>query len=215
MVIAFFQFVSTAVVWIVLKIFTRFEVNGRENLREIRRPFIIVANHESHLDPPLVGVAMLYQPKLFPIRFMAKDQLFWIPGFNLLIWLLGSFRARKKQGIGRTLLGPVKILENKGGLVMFPEAHIFPERGALGSGRRGAAILALTTRAQLVPISLHTPAGLNPFKFIFTRPHIVINIGEPFYLNNTYYLDFSDENTTAATAVIMGKIAALYHQHQY
>lgn len=218
MVIAFFQLVSTSLVWLALKIFCRFEVRGRENIQVIQRPFILAANHESRLDPPLVGCAILTRPALFPIRFMAKDKLFWIPGLNLLIWALGSFPAKKKRGIGVSLLTPVKMLENKGGVVMFPEAHIVPERGQLGSGRRGTAILALTTRAQIVPIALHTPESLEHlplWRFLLTRPRIVVNIGEPFYLNNTDFLDLSDANTTAATAVIMGKIADLYHQHTY
>lgn len=215
MVIAFFQLVGGSLTWLILKIFTRFEVNGHAHLAEIRRPFVVVANHESHLDPQLVGVALLYYPTLFPVRYMAKDQLFRIPVFNGLIWLLGAFRAHKKRGIGKSLLLPVKLLEQGSGIIMFPEAHIVPERPQLGSGRRGAAILALTTRAQLVPMALHTPAHLTPWKFLFTRPRIVVTIGEPFYLNNTDFMDFSDANTTAATAVIMGKIAELYHQHHY
>ncbi len=215
MLIAFFQIIATSVVWAVLKIFTRFEIHGTENLKEVSRPFVVVANHESVLDPPLIGVMLLHRPQLFPIRFMTKDLLIYIPIFGQIIWLLGAFRARKKKGIGRSLLAPVKILEGRNGVMMFPEAHIIHERAHLGEGRRGAAILALTTKAQLLPVSLHTPANLNLFTFIFTRPKIVVRVGTPYYLNNLDYPDFSDENTFAATKVIMQKIADLYFQHKY
>lgn len=215
MLIAVAQFVAASISWVLLKAFTRFEIHGAENLKAVSRPFIVTANHESYLDPQLIGVALLNRTNLFPLRYMAKNQLFYIPILGQVIWILGAFRAQKKKGIGKSLFTPTKILEQKGGIIMFPEAHLIPERPKLGEGRRGAAILALTTRAQLVPIALHTPANLSPWQFLFTRPHIVITIGEPYYLNNTDYLDFSDPNTTAATKVIMEKIGELYYRHRY
>ena len=209
------QYIGAAISWLLLKIFTRFEIDGLERLKEINRPFIVVSNHESHLDPQLVGVAMLYRPSLFPLRYMAKNQIMHIPIFGQLLWFLGAFRAHKKKGIGKSLFTPTKILEAMGGVIMFPEGRIIPERPQLGEGRRGAAILALTTRAQLVPIALHTPYKLTLWKFLFTRPRVVIRIGEPFYLNNLDYPDFSDTNTFAATKVIMEKIGDLYYRHKY
>lgn len=215
MLIAAAQVIGASFSRLLLKLFTRFEVTGLESLKDINPPFVVVSNHESHLDPQLIGIVLLHRPDLFPFRYMAKNQLFYIPGFNLLIWLLGAFRAHRKKGIGKSLLTPIKILEKKGGVIMFPEGKIIPERPKLAEGRRGAAILALTTRAQLVPISLHTPAGLTPWRFLTTKPRIIIRVGNPFYLNNLDYPDFSDENTSAATKVIMQKIADLYYQHQY
>ncbi len=215
MLIAAAQLVAGAFSWVMVRLFCRLEVRGIEHLSEINRPFLVVTNHESHLDPQLIALVLLSRPGLFPLRFMAKNDLFYYPIFGQLIWLLGAFKAHKKQGIGKSLLTPTKILEQKGNVIMFPEGRIIPERPKLGEGRRGAAILALTTRAQLLPMALHTPANLNPFKFIFTRPKIVVTVGEPFYLNNLDFPDFSDQNTFAATELIMSKISALYYQHRY
>jgi len=209
------QYIGGVLSWLLLTLFTRLEVHGKENIKDISKPFVVVSNHESHLDPQLIGVALLQRPGLFPLRYMSKNEFFKIPVFNLLIWLLGAFKAQRKKGIGKSLLVPTKILEKGGNVIMFPEGRIIKERPKLGEGRRGAAILALTTRAGLVPMALHTPHGLSPLKFLFTRPRIVIRIGEPFYLNNLEYPDFSDKNTYAATKVIMQKIADLYFQHEY
>lgn len=215
MVFVIAQFVGASLSWLLLKIFTNFEIRGLKNLKEITRPFIVVTNHESHLDPQLVGVALFHRPTLFPLRYMTKNEFFRIPIFNLLIWLLGSFKAHRKQGIGKSLLTPIRILENGGGVIMFPEGRIIKDRPRIGEGRRGAAILALTTKAVLVPMSLHTPPNYNFLAFLFKRKRIIINIGQPFYLDNTEYPDFSDENTYKATAVIMQKIADLYFQYDY
>ncbi len=215
MLFALFQYIGASISWLVLKIFTRFTIIGLDNLKEVNRPFVVTANHESLLDPQLTGIALLYRPRLFPLRYMAKNELFSYPILGQLIWLLGAFRAHRKKGIGKSLLTPTRILESGGGVIMFPEGRIVPERPQLGEGRRGAAILALTVRAQIVPVSLHTPFGTTFWRFLTTRPKIVINIGTPYYLNNLDYPDFSDENTYAATRVIMQKISDLYYQHQY
>lgn len=215
MVFALVQYISASLSLLLLKIFTNLEIEGRQNLKEISRPFIVVANHESHLDPQLTGVALLWRPSLFPLRYMAKNELFNYPVFNLLIWLLGAFKAHRKQGVGKSLLTPTRILERGGGVIMFPEGHIVVDRPCLGEGRRGAAILSLVTKAQLVPMSLHTPTDFSFLDFLTKRRPVVIQIGQPFYLNNLDYPDFSDENTYRATQVIMKKIAALYFQYDY
>jgi len=215
MILIIVQYFSAAISLIYLKVFTRLTIKGLENLNDLNRPFIVAANHESHLDPQLIGITLLHRPRLFPLRYMTKNEFFNIPVFNLFLWLLGAFKAHKKHGIGKSLLTPIKILEKRGAVIMFPEGRIIKPRPQLGEGRRGTAILALTTKSAIVPMSLHTPPNLAPWRFFTTRPTVIINVGEPFYLNNVEYPDFSDENTYKATKVVMKKIADLYFQYDY
>lgn len=211
----FLQFLLGVLLWILLKFFAKYEVHGVENLKEIKGRYIVVANHESNFDPPLAGFALFNKPSLLPFYYMGIDYLFYIPIFNLIIWAYGAFRTHRGKGIERSLRIPKKILERGHGVIMFPEGHLIKERPKLDEGRRGAAILALQTKSVILPMSIHTPANMTLFKFLFGRPHIVTRIGEPFYLDNTAYPDMSDENTYAATKVIMQKIADLYYQHKY
>ncbi|MDP2631827.1 MAG: 1-acyl-sn-glycerol-3-phosphate acyltransferase, partial [Candidatus Uhrbacteria bacterium] len=98
MVFIITQYIGASLSWLLLQIFTNFEIRGLKNLKDITRPFIVVSNHESHLDPQLVGVALLHRPTLFPLRYMAKNELFRVPVLNLLIWILGAFKAHRKTG---------------------------------------------------------------------------------------------------------------------
>jgi 1-acyl-sn-glycerol-3-phosphate acyltransferase len=195
-----------------LRISTRLEIDGLENLREVKEPMIVVANHESHLDPMLVGAALIHQPGLFPLRYLAKNELFNYPVFGLVIFLLGAFRAHKKKGLEKSLLTPLRTLKAKGAVVIFPEGHIVPERPKIGPGRRGTAILAAVSGAGILPISLHTPANLSAWKMTFTRPKITINIGQQFYLQDPEHFDFSDDQMAKPTKLIMDKISELYYQ---
>lgn len=215
MLIAVFQYFTGIVTIFLLKAFARFDIHGKENISNLSKPFILTPNHESFLDPQLAGLVFMGKPSLFPLRYMAKDLLFLIPGLNILIWALGAFRAHKGKGIGKSLQTPTKILKRGGNVIMFPEGKRIMERPHLGEGRRGAAILALTTNAIIVPMSVHTPHGLTPYTFILKKPKISIRIGEPFYLNQSEFPDLGEETTMKATQVIMKKISELYYKHEY
>src|SRR3954447_25256240 len=65
--------------------FYRWKVEGVHHIPE-EGPVVICANHISNLDPPLLGAAV--QRK---VHFMAKQELFLIPLFSLLIRALGAF----------------------------------------------------------------------------------------------------------------------------
>ncbi|WP_444318168.1 lysophospholipid acyltransferase family protein, partial [Megasphaera sp.] len=56
------------------------EVIGEENIPE-KGPFLVVCNHASNFDPPLLGTAMRHHL----IHFMAKEELFRNP---LMGWFL-------------------------------------------------------------------------------------------------------------------------------
>lgn len=219
MVIAFFQYIAAGSSWLLMKIFLpNFTIEGKKNLLDIQLPLIVVSNHESHLDPQLLGIALLSKPQLFPLRYMTKHQLFFIPGFNFLIWVLGAFPIVRGKGLHNNIQTAFKILRKNGTVIIFPEGKIFSERGVLGKGKRGAAALGIITRAQILPMTVHTPDGLTPLRFFFTfksNKKAKITIGEPFYFDNTDYPDISDETLDKATRLIMTKIHSLYTLHQY
>ncbi len=67
-------YISCFIFGILLKILSRLEVRGRENLPE-KGPFIIASNHASFADPAVMGVAC----NATRISFMAKRELFDVP----------------------------------------------------------------------------------------------------------------------------------------
>ena len=218
MIFSIFHIFGSTCVWLMLKIFTKLEIDGLERLKDAEKPVIVIGNHESNLDPTLIGIVFLHKPRLFPIRFMAKNEFFAIPGFNLLIYILGSFKSNNGKGLENSLKNPFHILRRKGTVMMFPEGRIVPERGVLGRGRRGAAALAIMSGSGILPMSIHTPHNLTPWRMVFTRRSsklIKVNIGEVFYLDNVTYPDISDETTSRATEEVMSEIRKLYSQHRY
>jgi 1-acyl-sn-glycerol-3-phosphate acyltransferase len=108
-------------------------------------PALIVSNHQSILDPPLIGGATRRQ-----IYFLAKAELFRIPGFG---WLMRALHARPVRRDGsdpRALRTAALLLEEGKALLVFPEGTRSLD-GRLGEGKPGVGMLAVTSGAPVVP----------------------------------------------------------------
>src|SRR4030095_10304393 len=76
-----------------MRLLFRVEERGAEHI-PAEGPVLIVANHSSLLDPPLIGGVC---PR--PLTFLAKAELFRIPGFGGLIRRLNA-RPLRRGGAG-------------------------------------------------------------------------------------------------------------------
>ena len=77
------------VVYPIYNLYYDYKVIGRENLppkMAKRGKYIYAANHVSQLDPPMVVMGAHC-----PIAFMAKKELFLVPGLGYIIKKLGAF----------------------------------------------------------------------------------------------------------------------------
>ena len=77
----FSAFERTWATWLLCTNGTRFNVQGLENLEE-RHSYIFISNHMSILDIPGIISALP-----FPVRFIAKRSLIWLPIFGWSLYL--------------------------------------------------------------------------------------------------------------------------------
>ncbi|MBU1261341.1 (d)CMP kinase, partial [bacterium] len=97
------------------KIYFRLSIEGKENVPQYGA--IVAMNHLSFLDPPIVGVAIQKRQ----LHYFAKEELFSIPFLSWLIKRLNSFSV-KREGFSREAIEKaVRILENNGMVLVFPE----------------------------------------------------------------------------------------------
>jgi 1-acyl-sn-glycerol-3-phosphate acyltransferase len=111
-------------------------------------PFVVAANHFSHLDPVIVGKVM------GPLRYLAVDEIYGLVGwFDKVITAFGAIplsRVSVQLAALRTADGYLR----KGGVVgIFPEAKRVWTWGEVVP-KRGAAWLALRTGVPLVPLAI-------------------------------------------------------------
>ena len=111
-------------------------------------PFLLIANHQSFLDPVLVGLASRRH-----LTFLARKTLF---RHRALRWLITSLNAVPidQEGVGKegikTILGELR----KGNpVVVFPEGER-THNGAMSPLRPGIHLLIKRTEAPVVPVGL-------------------------------------------------------------
>lgn len=108
-------------------------------------PALIVSNHQSILDPPLIGGAVRRQ-----IYFLAKAELFQIPLFGRLLRALHARPVRREGSDPGTLRTAALLLKQGKALLVFPEGTRSLD-GRLGEGKPGVGMLAVRSRAPVVP----------------------------------------------------------------
>ncbi len=129
----------------IMRALFRLEARGTEHVPR-QGPVLLVANHSSFLDPPLVGGVT---PR--PMSFMAKAELFRVPLLGALIRRLNARPVRREGADAGALRTALRILQDGGVLLMFPEGTRGPE-GTLRDPKPGAAMLAVMSGAPVVPV---------------------------------------------------------------
>ena len=177
---------------------------GKENIPK-EGPLIIVANHMSLADPPVLAVSINRR-----VIFMAKQQLFRSPLTSYLIRSLGAFPVHRGQLDMSALKQAEQVLQQGLALAMFPEG-MRSRRGRLKEAFSGAALIARHSGAPILPVGISGTEKIKSTASLLRRPRITVNIGHTFYLTAG-----SDRLTKAAlkelTDDIMEHIAELLPQ---
>jgi 1-acyl-sn-glycerol-3-phosphate acyltransferase len=154
-----------------LALLTRTSVTGREHIPP-KGPLLIVANHLSTLDPPLLMAALprgtrFVGPGDFKLLFPANLFVRW----NRVI----TVRRSTQMELG-ALKQMTDVLNSGGMLAIFPEGGTWEK--SLYEAKPGAAYLSLVTGAPILPIGL---GGTYRAWYKVARlqfPAVSVNIGE-------------------------------------
>lgn len=107
---------------------------------------LIVSNHESFLDPIVVGVQV---PRA--MSFMAKSELFKPIGFGWLIRRLGAFPVQQGRGDRGAIEETIARLKLGHILNIFPEGER-SMTGELAPVKKGFALIAKRANVPVVPV---------------------------------------------------------------
>ena len=184
-----------------LRMFADWKVVGRENVPPMG-PLIVVANHQSNFDPPLLGASL---PRR--IWFLAKDTLFQAPLANWFLRSYGAFPLNREGADMRAFRWALSQLAQGEVVVVFPEGT--RSNGSLQKALPGVAQLALKADVPLLPVGITGTQRIGSWMRVFNPTgRIRVNIGTVFSLPS---IDgrLNAEVIDSLTDSIMHKIAAL------
>ena len=168
-----YQLVSKLFVFPIYKFVFKGHLIGRENIPQ-KDSFIMVSNHGSLLDPPLLGHALGRN-----ISFMAKAELFTIPILGFIIKACGAYPVKRGIADKNTIKTACKKLLNNNSIGIFIDGKR-QKNGRVNKPKQGAALLAFKNQKLLLPVAIVNSHKLIRFKFcipFFSK--IVIKVGQP------------------------------------
>ena len=156
-------------------------VLGREHLDGLSRPFVVVSNHTSHLDAPLIFGALPRKLSRYVAAGAAADYFFdvwWRKGLTALFF--NAFPVDRTGLRGRRGLA-TDLLDDGVPLLLFPEGTR-SRTGEMGNFKPGAAALCISRDVPCLPVAIVGASEAMPYGKNWPergRPPIYLTFGEP------------------------------------
>ncbi|MFQ5716358.1 MAG: lysophospholipid acyltransferase family protein [Nitrospinales bacterium] len=158
----------------------RVEIKGLEHVRS-EPAQIFVANHQGFFD---IFALSGYLP--VQLCWVAKSSLFWIPFVGWAMKAAGDIGVNRKdkKKAYQAFLATAEKIKSGHSVVIFPEGTRSPD-GSIGEFKKGGHLLAMRTKAPMVPITIIGSGRILTKRSVRVRPHpIQIIISPPLAVEN-------------------------------
>ena len=156
--------------------FARWEVEGREAVPP-RGPLIVVSNHLSVADPPVLVASI---PRR--LHFVGKRSLFRNPVAAHFLTIVGVHPVDREGVDLDALRWNLRLLQHDQTVLLFPEGTRSRGEG-MSKGHPGAAYIAAKSQAPILPVGITGTERIKGYwQLPFPLCHMNVTIGEPFTL---------------------------------
>lgn len=159
-------------------------------------PVILAANHESFIDPPLVGCGLRR-----PLNYLARESLFNHPVAGAILRSWNAVPVDREGGGGRGLKAILDRLERGGGILLFPEGTRTSD-GRLQPAKAGVGLAIIKSSCPVVPVRVFGTFAAFGRHHRLPRPH-------PISVAYGHALDFTALREEARTAA-KPRVKAIY-----
>lgn len=203
---------GAAIVGAIARVAFRVAVEGTENVPRTGA-FVLVANHCSYLDPPILGWAAGHRIGRV-IHFMAKAEMGSWPVLGWLATQAGVIYVRRGEADRVAQKAALDALSAGLPVALFPEGTRSRD-GHLKAGHGGAAYLAMRTGAPIVPVGISGTQHIFPGRSRLPRlPKVRVRIGAALHLAHQPAERLDRGALAVGTEAIMDAIEALLPEDQ-
>ena len=186
----------------IARIAFQYRAYGQENIIE-EGPAIMAANHQSYLDPPLVGITCRNE-----LHFLARKTLFEKRLLGPLISRVNALPVDLSRGDLTAFRAVVKLLKEGHRTVIFPEGTR-SLNGAIQQARPGIGMIIAKTLAPVVPVRIFGSFEAWP-KGGKIRPRpITVVVGKPIHFQKEDFVSNNREAYQKASERVLAAITAI------
>lgn len=160
----------------------KLEVHGRENIKRVNRPCLVISNHCMHLDWSMLLRTLPWRFRRRTAVAAAADDIYGnrLRGFTSS--LLGNSFAFDTGGSGtrESLEAVLALLEANYSVIIFPEGELTTD-GPMKPFKSGAGWIAIKSGVEVLPIRIDVLRnGIFEGRwFPWFRGHVCVTVGAP------------------------------------
>lgn len=174
------QIAARTLVRIILRVYHRISYHGRHNLPR-STPFILIANHASHLDAIVLASALPWSLRRRTYPIAAGDVFFETPVIAAFAAGLINALPMWRKNVGRHALDDrrSRLVEDRCGFILFPEGRRQPD-GRLLPFKPGIGMLIAGADVPVIPCWISGAFEALPRESNIPRPRkLTVTIGAP------------------------------------
>jgi long-chain acyl-CoA synthetase len=189
------------------RVFASVKVEGLENLAELTGPAIFAANHQSHLDTPVILDALpprwryrvapamakeFFKAHFHPDQFGRKAYVLNSLNYYLASLFFNAFPLPQREaGTRQTLRYIGSLLTSGFSVLIFPEGRRTDD-GEIGRFQPGVGMAAARLQVPVIPVRLDGLDRILHHKWKFPkRGNARVRFGRPMWLQGTNYADLA------------------------
>lgn len=186
----------------VLKALFHFRVYGQHNVP--RGKAIIAANHQSYIDPTVVGVGVPEE-----MWYLAREDVFTFAPLRWLCLRVNTILIKKRHADRSAMKAVLRKLAEGKRVLVFPEGTRSHD-GRLQAPERGVSLLAHKSRAPVIPAYVSGTHEALPRGAAVIRFHpISVSFGPPLRFDELSLKDGAKRAYHAFSLTVMDAIACL------
>jgi long-chain acyl-CoA synthetase len=206
---------ASLAVWLLppTRLFARIRVEGLENLAGVEGPVVFAANHQSHLDTPVIlaalpgrwrarmAVAMakeFFDAYFHPVSHTRRERLASGALYCLAAFFFNAFPLPQREAGARQSLRYIgDLLSDRWSVLIFPEGER-TESGGIGTFRAGVGMIGARLSVPIVPVRLDGVDRVLHKSWKMARPgRVSVAFGRPLTLDGDDYVALAAEVESA------------------